>query len=227
MIIILLFTIIPIFLIVYGIVNKRSSSGSYMYLVGCFFICLLISFLIAPTIGNLVCLLLGYIGISSEIEDPTILYMIIAIVLMYVCYKLYYIILYWESRPFIGTISEIIVIGQSSDLPDCSEIVQKEFRDMILNSSNKKINKHDPSSAEKHLYIILTDMLSRGKYHSSYGNLTDEGQQLLHIRDCCVHYLVEKGAIQENDKEKYLKLTDDYYEQSKLIRSLILSSNIQ
>ena len=225
MIFVLLFLIISIFLIVYGIVNKRYPNRSYLFFVGCFFICILISVLIAPTIGNVVCLLLGYIGISSEIEDSTILCMIITIVLMYVCYKLFYIILYWESRPFIGTISEIIVIGQSSDLPDCSEIVLKEFRDRILNFNTKQISKKDPCSSEKHLYITLTNMLSRDKYHYSYRDLTDEGKQLLHIRDCCVHYLVEKCAIKENDKEKYLKLTDDYYEQSKLIRYLISSSN--
>ena len=219
MIIILLLMIISIFLIIFGIVNKRDSNRSYVYLVGCFYICCFVSVFIAPTIGNVFCSILGLFGISSEIENTTPLCIFITIALMYVFYKLYYIILYWESSPFIGTISEIIIIGQSSDLPDCMEIVLKEFRYRILNLNRKQINKKDPSFAEKHLYITLTNMLSR--CHFSYGNLTDEDKQLVRIRDCCVHYLVEKGAIQEIDIEKYLQLYDDYYERSKIIRSLM------
>lgn len=216
-----LFIILQILLIIFGIINKRDTRRSFLYLVGCFFLCSFISVYSSPFIGKAICTIIELFGISSEIENTTPLSILSLIILVYICYKLFYVILYWESRPFIGTVSEIIVVSQSPDLPDCSEVVLEEFRNRMLNINKKQINKKDPASGEKNLYIILTNMLSRDKYHSTYRELNDEGKQLLRIRNCCVDYLVEKGAIQETEKEKYLELNNDYYERSRILRSLM------
>lgn len=109
-----IFFVMPICFIVYGLINKRNSFAGYLLMVGCFFLSLPLSVYITPAVSGLICYFLSIIGISASFSDTTILSMILIVFLVYIAYKLYYIFLYWESRNYTQTVKELVFLGQKN-----------------------------------------------------------------------------------------------------------------
>lgn len=199
-----IFFVMPICFIVYGLINKRNSFAGYLLMVGCFFLSLPLSVYITPAVSGLICYFLSIIGISASFSDTTILSMILIVFLVYIAYKLYYIFLYWESRNYTQTVKELVFLGQKKDLPDCKEIILKTFKERILHAGKFQKPKDAIVFSEKQLYLTTLSMLSSGKYNFLYGDLTDEGKQLVHISEYCVDRLVDHGIIPLENREEYL-----------------------
>lgn len=215
-----IFFLMPICLIVYGLINKKDSHAWYLLVVGCFLISCPLSFLITPVIVSAICSFLKIFGISASFSDTSKLSTILVFLFVFIEYKIYFVYVYWESRRFMSIVSEIIRYGQSKELPDCTKAVVKEFRDRILYYGKQLGDMNDPAFAEKQLYLTLSKMLSKDTYRWLYGGLTSEGEQLVNIRNACVLFLVEKGVISEDQKKSYLYSKNSRFEDPEIIRSM-------
>lgn len=199
-----IFLFVPAVMIPIGIARKRESNGVIFFFIGWFFLsCFSVVFLI-DYVSGAICYMLRIVGISASFEDTNVLSSISIFVLLFVGYRLYKVILYWESRKFIGFAKEIIANGQSSDLPDCSDIVIEEFKNRILHTLPKPCPKNPELFTVKSIYNTALKMLSSGKYNWMYGPLTEEGEQLKQICTYCLEELVCRGIIAAEEKELFI-----------------------